>query len=200
MPRVTVTAYELENELLPSVCATCGEPATDHVAPVVCEVDGWQGGVQVFGVLGGLFFFPPLLFFTLRFARRIAVRVPVCTTHRDSYLRSERAEKRYLMPVWTAAAVLVDAWIVAEVCYGGPGMSCCGSIAVLLGILTAGTLLSRGRVRVTKQPKKDIVYLDKVHPAFVAALAQDRARDRISNPDRRVGHGDVRDDYDDEVK
>ena len=76
MPRVDLSDYELAHDLLPPVCAKCGEPATDRPTHKLYIADGWSGAVQVFGLISGLFLFPPLMLFTLRFARLLEVRSP----------------------------------------------------------------------------------------------------------------------------
>ena len=145
-----------------------------------------------------MFFFPPLFLFTLPFARRVEVCVPLCRAHEDDFARCERAEKRYVFPAWTAVAVLMDLILIVECLNGGPAISGVGLFAVPGAAIIAVAVIGRGRIALSK-PRKTGVRLTGVHPAFVAALVTDRARDRVSNPDRRTGHGDVRDDYDDQA-
>ena len=52
-------------------------------------------------------------------------------------------------------------------------------------------------VQVVK-PESDGVILRGVAPEFVAAVVEERARHRVSDPDRRAKGGDIREDYDDE--
>ena len=196
MARIDLSDYEVAHDLLPPLCAKCGEPATDRPTLKLYIVDGWAGVLQVFGLFFGLFLFPPLVLFALRFAAAVEVRVPLCPAHRDDLARRERAEKRYLFPVWTAATVLLELTLLVELLMDGPGVSCGGPFVLLVGALVASGVIGRGRVRLAK-PAKAGVRLTGVHPAFVAAVLEDRARDRVSNPARRTGHGDVRDDYDD---
>jgi hypothetical protein len=196
MPRVDLSDYELAHDLLPPVCAKCGEPATDRPTLKLYIADGWSGAVQVFGLVFGVFLFPPLMLFTLRFARLVEVRVPLCPAHRDDLARREWAERHYLFPVWTAAALLLELTIIVELVADGPGISCVGLFVVVMAALVAAGFIGRGRIGLAKPPRV-AVRLSGVHPAFAAALTENRARDRVSNPDRRAGHGDVRDDYDD---
>jgi len=198
MAKVLVTNYEIENDLLPAVCARCGRPATDRRDLVLHTLDGWKGGLLVFALFFGLFFFPPLVLWTLRYARQTRVPLPLCAADYNWFESRERLEKRYLFPIWTAVALLNDALIVVELALGGPGLSCCTVIGVFFCALLASGIIARGRIGVTKPHKGDI-RLTGVDEAFAAALIEDRARDRVSNPDRRVDHGDVRDDYDDEA-
>jgi hypothetical protein len=198
MAIVSLTKYEIENDLLPAVCARCGEPATDRRDLVLHILDGWKGGLLVAVLFFGLFFFPPLVPWTLRRARQTRVPLPLCAVHHQWFESRARIEKRYLFPIWTAATLVLDGLIVVELTLGGPGLSCVGVFGVFIGAVLASALISRGRIGITGPPKKD-VRLHGVHEAFAAALAEDRARDRVSNPARRGGHGDVRDDYDDEA-
>src|SRR5262245_56638076 len=104
MPRVDVSDYEITHNLLPFVCARCGAPAAERVVSAVRILDGWRGSFQLFGVLFGLFFFPPLLVFAVRFARKFEVRIPMCAEHRNEFQQRDRMEYRVLLPAWTVAA------------------------------------------------------------------------------------------------
>jgi hypothetical protein len=198
MATVSLTRYEIETDLLPAVCARCGEPATDRRDLVLHILDGWKGGLLVAVLFIGLFFFPPLVLWTLRRARETRVSVPLCAVDYQWFESRARIEKCYLMPFWTAVVLLNNVFIVTEVALGGPGVSCCTVVGVLMGALLASALIARGRIGITGPPKR-AVRLTGVHETFAAALAEDRARDRVSNPARRGGHGDLRDDYDDEA-
>jgi hypothetical protein len=198
MPRVDLSDYELAHDLLPPVCAKCGEPATDRPTLKLYIADGWSGALVLLGLIFGVCLFPPLLLFSLQFARRVEVRVPLCPAHRDDLARREWVEKHYIFPVWTAAALLMELTIIVELVADGPGISCVGLFVVTMVALVAAGVIARGRVGLAKPPGV-AVRLTGVHPAFAAALTEDRARDRVSNPDRRGGHGDVRDDYDEQL-
>src|SRR5262249_19245146 len=114
------------------------------------------------------------------------VPVPLCAVDYQWFESRARIEKRFLMPIWTAAVLLNNVLIVTEVTSGGPGVSCCTAVGVLMSALLASALISRGRIGITGPPKKD-VRLHGVHEAFAAALAEDRARDRVSNPAAAAG-------------
>ena len=198
MARITLTDYEVKHGLLPAVCARCATPAAGRVTQTVGVLDGWRGAFQLIAVLFGLFFFPPLLPFTLRFARLVRVPVPMCPEHAELFRWQERAEKRYLLPAWTVVAVGLDVVFVVELLVAGTGYSFTGVFVVLVGALLAAAVIGHGRVNVAYSAKTG-VRLTGVHRAFVAAMVEDRARARVDDPDRRGGHGDVRDDYDDEA-
>jgi hypothetical protein len=198
MAKVSLTTYEIENDLLPPVCARCGSPATDRRCLTLHVLDGWKGGLLVLVGFFGLFFFPPLVVWTLRHAKQTRVPLPLCSADYRWFESREWAEKRYLFPIWTAMAMVMSVLFIVDVALGGPGPSCCGVVGVMMGAVFASAVIAWGRIGITKSPKSDI-RLTGVHEAFAAALAEDRARDRVSNPDRRGGHGDMRDDYDDEA-
>ena len=199
MARVTVTNYELEHDLLPPVCVRCGAPAADRVVQTLHIVDGWWGAAQLFGVLFGLFFFPPLIPLALRYAQSGSARLPMCPPHRDDYQARSEWGSRVLFPVWTAAALVADGLVVVDFVTGvPPGGLCFAPIVVLLAGTVGSLMVSRGRIQIEKVDKTGLRLMG-VSEEFVTALAHDRARDRVDNPDRRSGHGNIRDDYDDEV-
>src|SRR5262245_59613935 len=197
MPRVDLAEYEVTHDLLPALCARCGESAAERVTHKAHIVEGPWALLQVFGLLAGLFLFPPLIRLTIRYTRQVGVPVPLCAAHGDHFRSRERMENRYLFPAWTAAALIVDAIVVIALVSGLEGCICYSPCVILLACLAASAAISRGVVTVTR-PGKDGIRLSGIHEAFAAALMEDRARDRVSNPDRRGGHGDVRDDFDDE--
>lgn len=198
MPNVLLTAYEVEHELLPAVCARCAEPTTERVPLTVRIIDGWAGVPQIFGILAGLFFFPPLIPLAIRYARSVELHVPLCGPHAEALRRRERFEWRVLLPAWTAVAVVVDLVLIFQLMSDNPAAFCGMPFVVVIVFVAAGLFNARRQVKFTKAEKSGY-RLHAVHPAFVEAVIEERARDRVSNPDRRDGHGDVRDDYDDEV-
>jgi hypothetical protein len=199
MAHIDITDYEITHNLLPRVCALCGEPTTKRVKLAIRIIDGWRGAFQLIALFVGLFCFPPLVLRVIhRYSRTISVRVPMCTTHRAEHRRRMRLLFRTLMPWWTGAVIILDLFAILELAVGGPGFWCVGVFVVLFVVVLADAgLISRRAISVGKPPKVD-ARLGRVHPAFVEALIAERARDRISNPERRGGHGDVRDDFDDE--
>src|SRR4051812_30945734 len=67
MAHVIITDYEIAHDLLPRVCAKCGQPANRRMKLGLRTIDGWRGAFQVVGLAFGLFCFPPLV---LRIIRR----------------------------------------------------------------------------------------------------------------------------------
>ena len=198
MARVTVTDYELEHDLLPAVCVRCGAPAADRVEQTLHILDGPRGTALVLALLFGLFFFPPLVRLVTRKANSVSARLPMCRPHADGFRARTEWVDRVGLPVWTAAALVSDGLMVADFLTGDPGGSCFAPVVLLLAWAMAVLVVVRGRVGIERSRKMDL-RLTGVSEEFATALAADRARDRVSNPDRRGGHGDQRDDYDDEV-
>ena len=200
MAHVTLTDYEIEHDLLPGVCVKCGAPTSAHFVHAMRIIDGWRGALLVYVLLFGLFFFPPLALFVLfRQAQVIPIRLPMCTNHRDDLERRRQIAVRILLPIWSAAVIVLDVAIIIALMAGAPAIWCVVYFFPLMvvGILD-GLLTGRGAIKLSR-PRKCPIRLHDSHPAFVAALLEERARDRVSNPDRRGGHGDVRDDFDDEA-
>jgi hypothetical protein len=203
MPTVTVTDYEYENDLLPMVCAKCGYPAEMRVSrPIRFIGDG--GGLAAAGVVFGLLFFPPLfLLIAYRSAEVIRVRVPMCETHKDDWKWRDRATFWLLIPAWTISVLVLDAFGVMYLVVGWDeeGIFCfLAAIGVLvIAVFLENVVVLYGAVRLAKPDKKPDVRLSAVHPEFLASLAEDRARDRVDNPERRVPSSDMRQDYDDEL-
>jgi hypothetical protein len=199
MPRVTVTAYELDHDLLPPVCVKCGQPATvrlDRTTRVIDEPGRWYGFYTVVVVVS-IFFFPPLFLFLLRRAKAVRFRIPFCGPDLARTMRRERWALRVLVPVWCLWALLADTALVLQLFSRHSPWFCAmaGAMAVVVAMGEVGTAWLRRRRR---KPPVAEYNLPNVHPAFIAALSEDRARDRVDNPFRRGGRGDVRDDFDDE--
>jgi hypothetical protein len=101
-----------------------------------------------------------------------------------------------LFPVWTAVVLLIDALAITEAALGGPGQAIAAVYVALLQVGLVELFVSRDTVRVGQNRHK-LITLGNVHHAIVAALTEDRARDRVNTPARRAGFGDIRDDFDD---
>jgi len=198
MPRATLTTYELDHDLLPAVCVWCGAPATERVTrpvPVPPRGRGCLWGIPLFVILylavpAAVVLIPLLL-------RRTAVRFPVCEAHRDHWDWRDRVRRRVLWPAAAGGSVVAQV-----VCLTGlvvpPLLYLHAAVGVLgIGFLIDQLVVGRGEVGVHRHgPGR--VRLIRAHPDFVAALIEDRARDRVDNPARRALRRDVRDDFDDE--
>jgi len=199
MPRVILTEYEVEHDLLPPLCIKCGKPATERFHRTVRFLDdpGRWGGLYVLTFLFTIYCLPPLLLVLLRRARAFRVKIPFCPSHLNRFRRRERIALGILVPLWVTVSLAIDT-VLAAALYHQPGGTCMLAAGVATFIAAVDRFAAwRARRRGQKRPLR--FNLPFVHPAFVAALTEDRARDRIDNPDRRGGHGDVRDDYDDEA-
>ncbi len=191
MAKVVLTDYECSRDLLPDLCARCGAPAGTKVSHDVRVFGPWLGGLIALPLMYSLFFFPPVaILIIFRAGHRREVRVPLCPRHRAAKMWRDRMRRRVLFPVWTVVVVLIDALVITEAVLGGPGRA---MVAVYVALLLVGLVellvISPDTVRVGRNRRK-LTILGNVHPAFVAALTEDRARDRVNTPARR-------DDFDD---
>jgi hypothetical protein len=73
-----------------------------------------------------------------------------------------------------------------------------GMFAVVVVLILENAVIGYGAVKVVKVQPSDSIRLNDVHPDFVAAVIEDRARSRVWDPDRRPAGRDVKDDFDDE--
>jgi hypothetical protein len=199
MARITVTDYECEHDLLPPLCAKCGAPTAERAPRTVRMLDDKRIWVAVV-FLFGLFFFPPLVVLViLRIARANQVRVPICPDHRNHWAWRDWAMSWVLIPGWAAVVLAAEAYGAFLQMEGRDGSAffCVGLPALAVALVLENWAIGYGAVKV-EQAHKDKVKLVGVHETFVAALLEERARDRVANPDRRALRGDMRDDFDDE--
>jgi len=206
MPRVNVTTYEYEQDLLPMVCAKCGRPAEDRVLRQIRHLDCDRQGLLAAGVVIGLLAFPPLFFFVaFRLSEKIRVRIPMCETHRDDWKWRDLAEKWFVIPVWAVTVFVFYAIALMYAFKGDTG----NAAAALVGVPGAffvlafveNVIILFGAVKVSIPAKQNGIRLTGVHEDFVAALAEERARERVDNPERRYApRMGVQDDYDDELQ
>jgi hypothetical protein len=202
MARIRVTAYECERDLLPPVCAKCGKPAVTRVIrPARYFKENYEVWKPVFAVFS-LIFLPALGILALvRLSYRIDVPLPMCEEHRHDYVWRDRVSLRWVLPIWTIVVLIFEILAVIDISGGDPEF--CGFF--LMGVLIAGvmgviadTLINFTSVKMQVQIKAIGVWLSNVHPDFVAALVEDRARSRVDDANRR-GEDDMRQDYDDEL-
>ena len=121
----------------------------------------------------------------------------MCVADRDHWAWRDRVRLRVLWPAVFATSLAAQvACLVGLILH--PALyahTAAGVVAV--GFFIDWLALGRGEVTVHRAGR-DRVELKGVNPVFVDALIEDRARDRVDNPDRRALRGDVRDDFDDE--
>jgi hypothetical protein len=201
MPRTTLTTYECEHDLLPAVCARCGAPAAERVGrplpvPPGCRTAAWVLPLFLVVYLA----VPAVLALLPCFSRRLRhteVRVPVCAADRDHWGWRDLVRRRALWPLVFVAALAVQAACLAGLILHPALYAHAAAGVVMVGFVIDWATLARGEVVVHRAGPAG-VYLSGVHPDFVAALIEDRARDRVDHPDRRTLRGDLRDDFDDE--
>ena len=192
MPTVYLTRYECERSLVPRLCARCGMPADDAIGVAVITP-------AIHGLLGTLLILcPPLLLLIVwRLQGRPHLRMPMCPTDRADWQWRDRVTTRtYLVVVgaYLAAAVVLlgtPGWLDWEVM---AGLSVAGYFAVWNVWMVPAVLVWTRTVRATKVMAEGLRF-SGLHPAFVAAVREDRSRD--PDPARQARFGDVRDDYDD---
>jgi hypothetical protein len=205
MARVTLTPYEYENDLLPMVCAKCGQPADARVRRPIRFVGRHRRLLLETGIVLGLLFFPALfLWVAFSLGQVIWVRIPVCETHYDDWKWRDRATHWFLIPAWTLSVLVLYAISIVFLVKGDPNSASAVlsgvPIAIVPVVLIENLVVLFRAVRLTKSGTTNEVRLSGVHEDFAAALIEDRARQRVDDPERRRSpQGDVRDDYDDEA-
>jgi hypothetical protein len=201
MPTVRLSFHECLNGLLPPVCVTCGAPADRGVRFTVPT----RFLVYALGVLSS--FCPPLFVLAaVVLGRRRKMQVPMCEPHRAAWLRWDRNLTWSYMTVvggaYVAAVLLLiflpSEWVDRFLGLPRPeGVKWSvipgGYFLVTLMWFVPMSIRQTRYVRTTQATARDL-RLSGVHPEFVRAVWEDRARD----PARLAMFGDARDDYDDE--
>ena len=199
MAQINVTRYECELGLFPALCVQCGAPSAASVArplPVAPAGRGWRWLFPVFLML--YLAVPAVLVLVVFVGRPPTVGVPVCDAHRGHWAWRYRVRSRILWPLVVVASLAVQAaclasWILTPWFYAHAAAG-----VLMVGLVIDISTVGRREVRLVRGSPTE-VRLTNVHPDFVNALIEDRARDRVDNPDRRALRGDIRDDYDDEL-
>lgn len=198
MPKATLTTYELDHDLLPAVCVKCGAPATVRVTRPVPIPPRKRTGCWFIPLFFVLYLAVPAVVVLLPVVvRKTGVRIPACEAHQGDWAWRDRARRRILWPAMVALSLAVQAVVLTGLVIH-PGLYAHAAAGVIaIAFLIDLAVLARGEVGVFRNGP-DKVRLVRVHPDFVAALTEDRARDRVDNPARRSLRGDMRDDFDDE--
>lgn len=195
MARVLLSRYECTHDLLPPVCARCGQPA-DGAARFTLTTPASQY------LLGALLTVCPPLFVTLAIwlRSRSSFRVPLCEPDRADWEWRDRAT-RWGYVFLACVPYLVGFGLVIVSCslgVDGLWVATGGVVGYFVGWyawIVPAVLVWTRTVRTSKVNQRGI-HLAGVHPEFVKALEADRAAD--PHPARRPAYGDMRDDYDDE--
>lgn len=199
MPDATISRYEVERNVLPTVCAKCGVPATTRAqrpvpVPLRKRTLAWAfplGMVLYLAV-------PMSIIIFIRLLPHTGVGVPVCDAHQVDWAWRERVRTRYLWPVVCIASLAVEIMCLTGLLFHPVVFAHAAAGVLVVGFLLDWLIVGRGVVTVFRAGK-DQFRLSRVHSSFVTALIEDRARDRVDNPERRsLLRGDLRDDFDDE--
>jgi hypothetical protein len=165
MATVTLSRHECTRDLLPKVCAECGAPAA--------------------GTVGMNFSWAP----------RMPVRMPFCAHHQRR--RRLYAVRFTVLFLATVASMGLSYYFVAlSPASINPVLAACtlGVSMVLFWLwIVLVIVVSHRDIEATHITDRSLT-LDRVHEAFVAAVAE--ARDR-GDPDAHRRFGDLRDDFDD---
>ncbi|MBO0697294.1 MAG: hypothetical protein J2P46_02765 [Zavarzinella sp.] len=186
---------------LPRVCTVCAEPADDGPRFAV------PTPFFTYAIGSLCIVCPPLFILGMRFVwLRRKMQVPMCPAHLARWRRWDRAATwGYLTVVCGtfAAAILLATFFPtgwAEKLFDRPVPGTVDRLFFALGYFVVAlawfvpmSLRQTRYVRITLATRRDI-RLSGVHPGFVRAVREERARD----PARLALFGDARDDYDDE--
>jgi hypothetical protein len=198
MAEIIATIDECERGLLPPVCVRCGAPATERVPrplPFLLRLRTlWWVGPAFFlayllvPAVAVLFICPP---------RRVWYGLPTCADHRDHWAWRDRVRRRYLWPPICVASLAVEVACLTGLILHPLLYAHAAAGVIMVGLALDGIAVLRGEVRFGPG-RSGTVRLNGVHPAFVAALVEDRARNRVWDAARRPQHSTERDDFDDE--
>jgi hypothetical protein len=193
MPTILLTRSECERSLVPAVCARCGIPADDAIRLALITP-------ALHGLIATLLVLCPPLFLLLvwQLRHRPRLRMPMCRPDGDDWRWRDK------LTSWTYVAVVLGTYLAVPVVVAATGELWGWEVVVPGGFVTyylvwnywalAAAILWTRTVRASKLVREGLRF-SGVHAAFVAAVWEDRARD--PDPARRIGFGDVRDDYDD---
>src|SRR5262249_13477137 len=170
----------------------CGAPADSRKS----RTFSWFPPIAYIGLLAGLL---PFVIIALVLTKRMAVSVPLCHEHRGHW------SSRTTITVVSLLALLLMG--VGFLVYSGnqpagqgdlTDVFCLGWVTGLVAWVILVAILQAGSIRATEITERT-VKLTGVNDGFIAALEEDRERDRDDGRERRRRYDDVRDDYDDEV-
>jgi len=180
---VELSRQECVNDLLPKVCVRCGAPAAGCL-PVQYS---WAPKWSVW-----LVFTWPL------FSRTMLVRLPLCEPHLTSWRKRNFRYQVALVAVLvlgmgTYASMLIypNTWVRDLAVWLCSGWALLFFIWLFVAIIAAERDIKT--IRITERS----LTLNRIHEAFVAALAEERQRNEDPHADRRFG--DLRDDFDEDA-
>lgn len=190
MARVTITREELEDGLLPPVCALTGAPTDD----VKKKTFMWQPGWVSVLILAGLL---PYLIVSLMMRKQMRVELPMVRDRHGHWIWRVLVG---LSGVTIGFSAIIGGGLLAE----NRGSESVGGVLALVGVsvvlvsLIVWLVLNNNSIRPAEITDRDITLVG-VHQGFVDALENDRdadeeryERERGRNRSRR------RDEFDDE--
>ena len=170
-------------------CAWSAAPATTRPERTFTYIPGWVWVLFLVNLI-------VLIVIALVLMKRMTVRVPVCDEHRSHWSKRTFAVLGTLLAV-VAISIGAFAYFVNQQPPNDGGWICLGTFGLLFVWLVAAGIIQSTAVRTT-HITNEYIQLTKVHPDFVDALREERARIREEGGGRRRDrYGDVRDDYDD---
>ncbi|MBO0697295.1 MAG: hypothetical protein J2P46_02770 [Zavarzinella sp.] len=194
---VVVTEAEYQADALPALCARCGAPATARVRRRLRILPNRLTWLWTIPFLAGLIFCPPLFILVLVvFGKRADVCVPMCAEHEGHWVTPDRVGGRLVLPIWSLVATGLTVCAILDPEYRW--LYVAGAVLTLLAVI--GVLqVTTGQLVLAVAGEGSDVRLKRVHPAFAAAVAAERQRNRPERPGRYQRPEDEWDDYDDEA-
>lgn len=181
MASIRITRYEVQNNLLPSVCVVTGEPTTDVKRHTFRWTPPWVGILILGGVL-------PYVIVAMILRKDITFDVPIASRKKGHWLW------RQLFGIFGVLGC-IGLVVVGIALANGPGQQrqgpnigliTAGAAGVgLLVVLVVAVILQYTSVRPKEITDEDIT-LTGVHENFIVAMEQDRERDEEEEEERRA--------------
>lgn len=180
MASIRITRYEVQNNLLPSVCVVTGEPTTDVKRHTFRWTPPWVGILILGGVL-------PYVIVALILRKDITFDVPIASRKKGHWLW------RQLFGIFGVLGC-IGLVLVGIALANGPGQQrqgpdvgliTAGAAGVgLLVVLVIALILQNTSVRPKEITDEDIT-LTGVHENFIVAMEEDRERGEEEEEERR---------------
>lgn len=191
MAQITLSRRECERDLLPSVCAVCGEPADARKR----KTFSWHTPLAYLGLLAGLL---PFIIIALILTKRMTVHVPLCERHRSHWLWRSFVVVGGLLAIF-ALGIGIFVYQANQQPPDDLGWLCIGWVGLLIVWLFMAAIVQTTAIRAVEITDERI-RLTRIHQDFIHAIEEDRDRHRDERRERRREYNDVRDDYDDSAQ